>query len=187
MSIPERIDSLSAERRDREAEGKLRSPMRKDKLDLKLNIKPDDPEWKKWHQLFQVELLAGTVQGVHENNFEEGQKLSILPPAMHGIILDIQKEHTEEYRELLKGQFKSQKTNIITKFTMLHFGLPVEPLSPNNILNAGKDEDDDDDAPEDLPRVQRQMFGEKTLAFLDSYHERSYGFPILRSKQLQSG
>jgi hypothetical protein len=65
---------------------------------------------------------------------------------------------------------------------MLHFGLPVEPLSLNNILNAGRDEIDPDDAPEDLPKVQRIMYAEKPLEFLDLYHERSYGFPILRSR-----
>ncbi len=182
MSIPERIDALSAERREREAEDKLRSPTRKIKLDLQLDITPNDSEWKNWNQLFHHEILEGTVEGVLEQFFEEGQRLAIIPPPTQGIILDIQKEHTKEYKELLEGQLKGQKTNIITKLTMLHFGLPVEPLSLQNIINAGKDESDKEDAPEDLPRVQRIMFAEKPLQFLDSYHERSYGFPILRRK-----
>jgi hypothetical protein len=66
---------------------------------------------------------------------------------------------------------------------MLHFGLPVAPMTLNNVFNAGKDEDDLPDAEADLPRVQRIMFAEKPLEFLDLYHQRSYGFPMLRSKR----
>ena len=182
MSTANRIDAIMAEHREKEAEARLRCPERKKKLDLQLDIKPDDPEWKKWHTLFQKQVLEGTVQAILDEHFEEGQKLAFLPPPTQGIILDIQNEHTEEFKALLNGQLKGQKSNIITKFTMLHFGLPVEPLILNNILNAGKDENDEDDVLEDLPRVQRIMFAEKPLEFLDVYHERSYGFPILRSK-----
>ncbi|PMD33796.1 hypothetical protein L207DRAFT_146337 [Hyaloscypha variabilis F] len=66
---------------------------------------------------------------------------------------------------------------------MLHFGLPVAPMTLNNVFNAGKDEDDLPDAEADLPRVQRIMFAEKPLEFLDLYHQRSYGFPMLRRPQ----
>jgi hypothetical protein len=142
---------------------------------LQLDIRPDDPEWKKWQQIFREELLEGTIQGVLKKYFEEGQRLAILPPTTQGLIHDIQKEYKEEYKELLKGQFKGQKNNIITKFTMLHFALPVESLSLKNILKAGKGENDEDDVPEDLTRAQRI---EDPLQFLDSYHERSYGCPV---------
>jgi hypothetical protein len=184
MSSPDKIDAIHDARRELEAEGKLRCPSHTSKLDLQLDITPDDPKWRKWHEIFRKELLGGktTVKMVLDRHFEDGQTYTILPPSTQGIILDIQKEQTEQYKELLKGQLEGAKNNIITKLTMLHFGLPVEPLSMMNILNAGTDEDDPDDAPADLPRVQRIVFTEKPLEFLDLYHERSYGFPMLRSK-----
>jgi hypothetical protein len=177
----DRIDAIHAAKRELEGEEILRCPKRINKLDLQLDIKPDDLEWKRYHSLFQKELTERNVREVLDRHFEEGQKLVVLPPPMKGFILDIQNENTIEYKKLLKGQLKGAKSNLITKLTMLHFGLPVEPLSLSNILSAGKDEDDPDDAPEDLPGIQRIMFAEKPLEFLDSYHERSYGFPILRS------
>jgi hypothetical protein len=176
-----RIDAIHDQLREMESEEMLRCPKQTKKLDLQLDIKLDDPKWRKYHARFQAELKKGTVADVLSKHFEEGQKLAIVPPSTQGFILDIQNEHVEEYKGLLQGQLKGAKNNLITKLTMLHFGLPVERLSLTNVLNAGFDEDDPDDAPEDLPRVQRIMFAEKPLEFLDLYHERSYGFPILRS------
>jgi hypothetical protein len=177
-----RIDAIHEAKRELESEERLRSPEQINKLDLQLDITPDDPRWRKYHSLFQKELPKESVAEILNKHFEEGQKLAIVPPMTQGFILDIQNEHAEEYKKLLKGQLKGAKTNLTTKLTMLHFGLPVEPLSLNNILNAGRDEIDPDDAPEDLPKVQRIMYAEKPLEFLDLYHERSYGFPILRSR-----
>jgi hypothetical protein len=176
-----RIDAIHDEMREIESEEMLRCPEQTKKLDFQLDIKSDDSRWRKYHARFQTELKKRTVAEVLNRHFEEGQKLAIVPPPTQGFILDIQNEHSEEYKEILKGQLKGAKNNLITKLTMLHFGLPVGPLSLTNVLNAGFDEDDPDDAPEDLPRVQRIMFAEKPLEFLDLYHERSYGFPILRS------
>jgi len=143
----------------------------------------------------------GRVQEVMDAMLTEEQRLLLIPPTINGAILEIQNEKTKEYKELVGegGRFYGQGDNIATKFTMLHFGLPVEPLTMNNIINAGKDEgggreelipmgsqvkkpvaDDPPDDPEEMPRVQRIMFSEKPLEFLDSYHERSYGYPILR-------
>jgi hypothetical protein len=176
-----RIDAIHEAKRELESEKRLRSPEQINKLDLQLDITSDE-----YHSLFQKELPKESVAEVLNKHFEEGQKLAIVPPMTQGLILDIQNEHAEEYKKLLKGQLKGANNNLITKLTMLHFDLPVEPLTLNNILNAGNDENDPEDAPEDLPRVQRIMYAEKPLEFLDSYHERSYGFPILRSRSPSS-
>jgi hypothetical protein len=143
----------------------------------------------------------GRVQEAMDAMLTEEQRLLLMPPTINGAILEIQNEKTKEYKELVGegGRFYEQGDNIAAKFTMLHFGLPVEPLTMSNIINAGTDEgggreelilidsqaqkpmtDDPPDDPEGMPRVQRIMFSEKPLEFLDSYHERSYGYPILR-------
>jgi len=65
---------------------------------------------------------------------------------------------------------------------MLHFGPSCRTNDTQYILRAGHDENDPEDAPEEVPRVQRIMYAEKPLEFLDKYHERSHGHPMLRSK-----
>jgi hypothetical protein len=179
----ERVDAIREARKELECENKLRSPAQVTKLDLQPDIVPTDTKWKNWLAIFEVELQATSVKSILDKYFTEGQTLAIMPPTFQGGILDIQKTETEEYTKLLASQLKGAKDNLATKLTMLHFGLPVAPMTLNNVFNAGKDEDDLPDAEADLPRVQRIMFAEKPLEFLDLYHQRSYGFPMLRSKR----
>ncbi|KAE9366903.1 hypothetical protein N431DRAFT_487373 [Stipitochalara longipes BDJ] len=179
-SEAQRIDAIHTARRELEAEVKLRSQVQIVNLDLQLDIIPTDASWISWLAMFEADLLEFSVKEVLDKYFNEGQKLAIVPPTTQGVILDIQKTETEEYTKLLAGQLKGTKDNLATKFTMLHFGLSVAPMTLTNVFNAGKNEDDLPDAKADLPRVQRIMFAEKPLEFLDLYHERSYGFPMLR-------
>jgi hypothetical protein len=168
-----------AEAGDRE----LKDPKRL--LRFKPDIMPDEAEWDDQKSLLIQELADGTVQSVLDKYFEEGQKLLLLPPPTDGVVLEIQKRNAADYKVLLAngGRFNGQGNNLVTKLTMLHFGLPIAPLTMNNILNAGKEPktDDPEDDLEQFSRVQRIMFSEKPLEFLDSYNERNYGFPILRS------
>ncbi|KAF8853593.1 hypothetical protein BDZ45DRAFT_806524 [Acephala macrosclerotiorum] len=152
------------------------------KLDFQIDMVPSHPEWKKWHKRFKDELTKGSVLAVLEKNFTDNQRSLIEPPlyAGTGATLEIQKENKDAYDEALKGTFKGQKDNLTTKLTMLHFGLPVGPLTLNNVLNADKDEFDLPDDDPEPPRVQRIMFAEKPLEFLDKYYERGYGYPMLR-------
>lgn len=181
MNEPDRIDAISVARVELQAEASLRCPTKTVKLDLQLDITPRDTKWITWRTTFETDLLQGSVKEVLDKYFTEGQTLALLPPETQGTILDIQKTEAKEYEELLAGQLKGVKDNLVTKLTMLHFGLAVAPMTVNNIVNAGRDEDDLSDLPPALPRVQRIHFAEKPLEFLDSYHERSYGFPTLRS------
>jgi hypothetical protein len=180
IEVKDRIDAAFAMLRDTEAEAALRGPKRK--FDFQLDITLDDDRWQSWFETFQTELQQGTVLEVLEKYFEEAHLLLIQPAPTDGVIFQLQQNNAAEYRRALAGRFSSQSDNLITKLTMLHFGLPVEPMTLNNILKAGHDEDDPEDAPEDSPRVQRIMYAEKPLEFLDKYHGRSHGHPMLRSK-----
>jgi hypothetical protein len=123
-----------------------------------------------------------------EEHFEEAQILKITPPTEKGTILKLQEQETEEYHKLLAngGLFYGRGDNLTTKLTMLKFGFPVEPMSKTNIYNAGKDvladDPEDEDEDEGSPRYQRIFCSEKPLEFLDTYHERSYGYPMLHRK-----
>lgn len=178
-----RIDAYFDTQRERERDEALKDPHRK--LRWNIDIKPDDDEYMALRAEIHKNLAEGTVYDVLNEYLEEAQKLLIQPPARDGITLQIQNENGERYAEALApgGAFHGQKDNLSTKLTMLVFGLPIAAMTLNNVLNAGvKDEDDAEDTPEDLPRIQRIMYSEKPLDFLDMYYERSFGFPMLRSE-----
>lgn len=182
--IARKIDEISNARRKQQEDDHLLNPNRK--LDFKPDIESADDAWKVKRAYFRDRLQKVSVQTVLDEDFEEAQTLYVHPPLINGDILMVQNEHTLNYKAALSGseKFKGIPDNLATKFTMLHFGLHVAPLTLNNIIRCSKPEDDDDpeDEPEDLPRYQRIMYAEKPLEFLDEYHERSHGYPILRSK-----
>lgn len=179
--VAEKLDAENHARVQELEDAKLKDPRRK--LCWNPDIDPKDEAWEEKRAYFRACFKKESVLAVLDREFEEAQRLYIYPPTTNGIILQVQKEHTETYTAAFKEQFKGVPDNLSTKLTMLHFGLPIAPLTLNNIMNCGKDDDktDPEDEPEDLPRVQRIMYAEKPLEFLDKYHERSYGFPILRS------
>ncbi|CZR66616.1 uncharacterized protein PAC_16517 [Phialocephala subalpina] len=153
-------------------------------LNFQLDITPHDATWIKKRQELKDLFATSSVLEVLKEHFTEGQQSLVEPPlyAGTGATLEIQKENQRAYKLALgeDGNFNGEKDNIITKFTMLHFGLPVGPLTLNNVLNTDKDENDADDDEPEPPRVQRIMFAEKPLEFLDKYYERGYGYPMLR-------
>jgi hypothetical protein len=183
--VAQRLDAMNDARHKEEQDAKLKDPRRK--LRWNIDIKPTDPAWVNQRALFRQRLMEDSVLNILERDFEEAQRLYIRPPVVNDTIWRIQTEHTAFYNACFEkphGKFVGVPNNLATKFTMLHFGLPIAPLTINNIMNCSKDIDEDDleDEPESLPRVQRILYAEKPLEFLDVYHDRSYGYPILRSK-----
>ena len=176
------IDRIFDERAAQEADAALRDGTRK--LRWNLQITQHDAAWQTEHARIHAALASQTVQAVLDAEFEEAQRLLAIPAAREGALLDIQTENAKKYTQALKiAAFAGQKDNLATKFTMLKFGLPIEAMTLNNILNAGKDlpRDDPEDDPEVPPTHHRVMYAEKTLEFLDTYHDRSWGNPHLRS------
>jgi hypothetical protein len=182
QGVANAVDAYFDDKREKDADEALKDPKRK--LKWNPDIKPADVEYQTIRAKIHKKLEDGSVLDVVTEYFEEVQKLLIQPPARDSIVLKIQKENGAKYREALApgGAFHGKKDNMTTKLTMLHFGLPVEAMTLNNVRNAGvRDENDEEDTPEDLPRIQRIMFSEKPLEFLDLYGDRSFGFPMLRS------
>ncbi|CZT44414.1 uncharacterized protein RSE6_04577 [Rhynchosporium secalis] len=128
--------------------------------------------------LQSINLVLKTFD-IDENNFKA---LLLFPPRTDDIVLAIQKEHTYLYYAAMGpgGAFEGVNDNLATKITMLYFGLPIEPLTYHNVINCELDQNDSPDDEPEAPRVQRIIYSEKALEFLDSYHERSFGFPMLR-------
>ncbi|RDL31056.1 uncharacterized protein BP5553_09845 [Venustampulla echinocandica] len=176
------VDAQFDAEAERVADATLKDPNRK--LNWQPDIKPTDEEWKTKRVYFHEALTKASIKDVLQKDFEEAQELLLQPSRRAGSTQKIQTEHTEIYKEALgpQGAFHGTKNNLATKLTMLHFGLPVEPMGAQNMLNAGLDLDADDpeEEPEGRPRVQRIFYAAKPLQFLDDYHERSHGFPMLR-------
>lgn len=185
--IAQRIDQMNEDRYKKEEDKILYASDRK--LEFKPEIKPSDKEWRTKRLYFADKLKKISVQSVLDSDFEEEQQLYLLPPMVDGEILRIQNEHAVDYNTALAedGRFHGIPNNLATKLTMVHFGLHVASLTLNNIKNCSKDEDVDDpeDEPEELPSVQRIIYAEKPLEFLDEYNQRAQGYPILRSMQFQ--
>jgi hypothetical protein len=153
-------------------------------LDFQPNITPEDELWRNTFDVFRAELSAKSVQQVLDDNFADWQKFLLLPPETAGSILDLQRKNSKKYKASLSTTFSSARDNILTKLTMVHFGLPVEPFTLNNILRAADNDNDPEDSPDEKARMQRIMYTEAPLEFLDGYDERSFGFPIIRSEYL---
>ncbi|KAI9730285.1 MAG: hypothetical protein M1818_008188 [Claussenomyces sp. TS43310] len=154
--------------------------------------------WKKSWNLFS-DALANlrnakednmTLGDIISNHFFEEQSLLLIPAIEDDHRFGIQQENAERYTAALNSpRFTGVPNNLVTKLTMLHFGLPIEPLTMNNVMNAGKDANMADemdpvlDVDAGRQRVQKIMYAEKPLEFLDTYHERHFGFPGLRIKK----
>jgi hypothetical protein len=180
------IDRVVEKRREEEevAKFKLSCP------EFNMDIRQQDEDWIKKRKFFVDELKVPhkTIMNILDETFTNTQQLYLIPPWDEGgTILKIQREHTKKYKEALgpTGTFRGVPDNLATKLTMLFFGLPIEPLTENNITMSGEEGDItcEPDKEPDPPMVQRIMYAEKPLEFLDSYSEgRSHGYPMLRSE-----
>lgn len=183
--IANKIDEHHFAQQAIEADAILRDPKRK--LVWRPDITADDDEWMKFFEMINGELGKHSVLTILDKYFEEGQKFMILPPGPDGAIGEIQEEHTKQYKKSLAvgGEFYGKaQDNMTTKLTMLHFGLPVEHMSRNNIFRAGRFPNEDDPPDEDIgpDRYERIYYATKPLEFLDNYWQRGFGHPILRRK-----
>jgi len=156
------------------------------KLDFRPEITPSDPEWIKWRTIFLTSLRNKSVQDVLSTHFTSAEQSYILPHPLQDDTLRIQTEDGQLYKTLLKPghRFQNVPDNLATKLTMLHFGLPVQPATLNNIFGSGKAEDmsDETDEENEVPRVRKFLYSERPLEFLERYEKRSYGHPSLRSE-----
>jgi hypothetical protein len=164
-------------------------------LRFKPYICPSDPAWKgveeyfKWILEYEREENpeAPQVYRVLEDELLDSQLLLAIPAINCGYRAKIQDENTKKYHEALRTTFRGKPDNLVTKLTMLCFGLPIAPLNLTNVKFAGGLDDgpaDSEDADKELDGqlIERTVWPEKSLEFLDYYNERSYGYPMIRSE-----
>ncbi|KAF7929234.1 uncharacterized protein EAE98_005153 [Botrytis deweyae] len=150
------------------------------------DIRPADRLWRQTRAYYAELIKSERISDVLDENYEEMQKILINPQAWSVEVQAVRDEQSKEYYENIGpgGRFEGQLDNLATKMTMVHFGLPVAPMTLNNIMVLTPDWKDDADDEEDPapspPRTQRIIYSEKPLEFLDSYIERSFGYQIIR-------
>ncbi|KAL5353137.1 hypothetical protein ACLOAV_001168, partial [Pseudogymnoascus australis] len=186
MTLAETIDAEAskptAEEETKQSEDGL-------KTCLMPNITPSDQVWIDKLAEFQ-KLLANnepddrkrTLMDLMKETFLEDQLRRLAASGEHSQLSMLQgRDQLLYFDNLDNGAFKGVKNNAATKFCMVYFGLPVEPLTLTNILNARRNGDDARDKVEPDYSILPGIYGEKAdLEFLDSYHERAYGYPALR-------
>lgn len=191
--IADVIDEYKAEKEAKLDEDASNDP--ENMLRFKPNIRPSDPAWEgveeyfKWILQYEREESrdAPKVYRVLRDELLESQLLLAIPAINGGYRAKIQDENTTKYYEALRAAFRGKPDNLVTKLTMLCFGLPIAPLTLANVKFAGGLEDVPADG-EDVERgldgeiIERTVWSEKPLEFLDYYNERSYGYPMVRSE-----
>ncbi|EPE35292.1 hypothetical protein GLAREA_10991 [Glarea lozoyensis ATCC 20868] len=185
--IADAVDATFAARNANQADRALNDRSRK--LKWRPEITADDEEYINQEHFF-TKLLSSkpmSVPSILEAHFEEAQILRIKPSLKNPSIIKVQEHDAKEYYKLLSkgGPFYGRGDNLTTKLTMLKFGFPVAPMTHTNLHNAGRDVLADDPEDEEIPgpKYQRIEHSEKPLEFLDSYSQRSFGFPMLRESE----
>ena len=185
----QRIDDIIEEQNAAERYKELTK--RGQKLVWRPDILPDDDAYIAFRDRIGDEIMKKSLAVVLEENFDAGQRCQLESYNMinpSDAVKRVRDENTAAYKAALSeaGAFAGEMDNLRTKLTMMKFGLPIEPLTYNNVtcLIPGYLHDTDNlpDPPMSPARVQRIMYSEKPLEFLDLYGDRSHGFPILRRK-----
>ncbi|CAM1508589.1 Fc.00g054370.m01.CDS01 [Cosmosporella sp. VM-42] len=130
-------------------------------------IRPDEDDWKSMNKEFR-ELLATdkTIQQILSMYFTQHEAKMFVPEDRHDIKA-LQQRNTDRYYALLNGRFKDVPRNLATKFTMMYFGLPVEPMiSPFDELLAKIETRE--------PEAQRYRV-DPPLHYLTAHNRRNWG------------
>jgi hypothetical protein len=160
-------------------------------------IKPTERDWLDVYGYFEGMLKRSNREDgprapllrIIEDEFLEPQKLLLLPVADSPLWAKAQEENSKKYAEALKTTFSGYVSNAVLKFTMLRFGLPIEPLTCENVMHAG--------TANDRPGQDRETAGtgmsaqgltcaEKPLDSLSRFNERSCGHSVTKSMYLSA-
>ncbi|KFY15153.1 hypothetical protein V492_02195 [Pseudogymnoascus sp. VKM F-4246] len=147
MTLAETID---AETRKQKAEEEAKQKGDGLKMRLMPNITPSDQIWIDKLAEFQKLLVnhGGTdrkqsLLDVMKETFLEDQIRRLQASGEHSQLSMLQmRDQLLYFDNLDNGTFKGVKNNAATKFCMVYFGLPVEPLTLTNIINARRNGDD---------------------------------------------
>ncbi|KPM44577.1 hypothetical protein AK830_g1889 [Neonectria ditissima] len=96
-----------------------------------LLIKPSDADWKQVHDNFTWLLGPSSTKTINEimkDTFTR-HEARMFVRSNRPDIKSIQDSNASRFRNLLHGRFSGVNGSLVTKFTMMYFGLPVEPMT----------------------------------------------------------
>lgn len=142
-------------------------------------IKPTDNDWIAAHEQFKDLLDQPTIriQQILDEHFTPHERKLFMPATEPRSLRDCQEDNTRRYRALIAGRFKTSRPSLATKFTLLYFGLPVEPIMSQLIEHAKTDFDVDDW--DELYDVEVRP----PLHFLTAHDKRNYGHDHMRGQR----
>lgn len=156
-------------------------------------IDPNNTEYLRVLTDYQDALKKDSVHNVLAENFSHHEirkfESGYVDKKRLKVIYDQQKIDAAAYRDKLaqlpwRDYDADTKASLAFKLTMMHFGIPVEPMRFTDPLNlsgplgnlgltsAFEDDDDDDDVDENLTFVPEEL---RPLRFLNSYDRRGFG------------
>ncbi|KAM0279182.1 hypothetical protein ACHAQH_004726 [Verticillium albo-atrum] len=142
-------------------------------------ITPSDPKFKAIEEEFRAYLADPRVAigEVLDKYFTPHETKLFLPAAEPSSLVEIQDENTDRYRDLIRCRFQGHPLSLATKFTMLYFGLPIEPaLSRLFDAQRPRFEVPDDD-------TLQEVTARPPLHFLTAHDQRNYGYDYRRGRE----
>ncbi|OHF04647.1 hypothetical protein CORC01_00118 [Colletotrichum orchidophilum] len=144
-------------------------------------IKPTDEAWIAALNQFKELLSLPTLrtEQVLEEYFTPHERKLFMPATEPRSLRDCQEDYTRRYRNLVTSRFKGCQPSLAMKFTMLYFGLPVEPVLSELVQFAKPDFDVDDW--DELCNTEVRP----PLHFLTAHDQRNFGYDHMRGREAQ--
>ena len=157
-------------------------------------IKPTEKDWLDVYGYFEEILKRSNREDgprapllhIIEEEFLESQKLLLLPIADSALWAKAHEKNSKKYAEALKTTFSGYVDNTVLKFTMLRFGLPIEPLTCKNVIHVGTANDRPGQDREEAGNGQGLTYAEEPQDSLSRCNEGSYGHSVTKSMYLSA-
>ncbi|KAI8658224.1 hypothetical protein NCS55_01097800 [Fusarium keratoplasticum] len=138
-------------------------------------ITPQDRDWRRMLYTFtELHKSDKTLQKILSEHFTYHEARMLLA-SDRADIKSLQDVNTERYNALLEGRFRGVERDLVSKLTMMYFGLPVEPLTPllEELVNEFG-----------LNQPNVPMYNVKPpLHFLSAHQARNWGKDNLRGQE----
>ncbi|UKZ64946.1 uncharacterized protein TrAtP1_006151 [Trichoderma atroviride] len=146
---------------------------------IDLGVSPSDERWSVTYRMFE-HLFADEDTPIGEilaSKFTQ-HEIRLFMLSASKVLKAIQDDNTARFNALLQTRLQDAAPEIITKLTMLYFGLPIEPIDFSLTDMTYKMEIREPDSP--------QSVGDRPLQFLTAHKQRNWGGESLLKKEDQS-
>lgn len=135
---------------------------------IDLGVLPSDEKWNETYRMFE-DLFADEDTPIGEilaSKFTQ-HEIRLFMLSASKVLKAIQNDNTARFNALLQTSLQDAAPEIITKLTMLYFGLPIEPIDFSLTDMNYKMEIREPDSP--------QSVGDRPLQFLTAHKQRNWG------------